>query len=232
LVRACGGSWVGERRGFVRSGAAGPDMDLDRRQAGSATVLALAFTVLVLLAGLAAVDVGLLVVARTRAQTAADLAALAALTPPGAGAGAARQVAAGNGAELSACACGAGEAVVTVRTRVRMLPGPTVVSVAARARAVLPAFSPTGQAQPLRVGHRPAGWWRPKGGPGSPGRPGRRYQTSGTRVGPARHVAWASPGGIGTTRPSGAGCGASATLEAPGVGPVASPPVCIFRRTD
>jgi secretion/DNA translocation related TadE-like protein len=128
----------------MRSGPGSPGVGLGRRQEGSATVLALAFAVVLLLAGLVAVDVSLLVVARARAQAAADLAALAALTPPGAGAGSASLVASGNGAELVACACGASEAVVTVRTRVRMLPGRMVVSVSARARAVLPEFSPTG----------------------------------------------------------------------------------------
>jgi secretion/DNA translocation related TadE-like protein len=202
-----------------------------RRQAGSVTLLALGFAVFVLLAGLVAVDVGLLVVARARAQTAADLAALASLTPPGAGADAARVVAAGNGAELAACACGPAEAVVTVRTRVRMLPGRIGVSVTARARAVLPVPTPTGQARSrpgqsadaMAAGHRPAVAHEP-----SPGRV--RILNERDPVG-VPLVTWPgpSPGGIGTTRPSGAGCGASATWEAPRVGPGASAPVCILR---
>jgi hypothetical protein len=135
-------------------------------------VVALAFAVLLLLAGLVAVDVGLLVVARARAQAAADLAALASLTPPGAGAAAASLVAAGNGAELTACACGAGEAVVTVRTRVQMLPGRMLVSVSARARAVLPEFSPTGGQVQSRTSQLWAPGRRPGGG-GSGGLPSR-----------------------------------------------------------
>jgi len=179
-----GGRWADEtppderRAGELRwcgdadAGAAQPTIDLGRQQAGSATVLALAFAVLLLLAGLVAVDVGLLVVARARAQAAADLAALASLTPPGAGARMAGVVAVGNGAELAACACGAGEAVVTVRTRVRMLPGRMVVSVSARARAVLPAFSPTGQARSRRDRWGPPSG-RAGGDPWEAARPGR-----------------------------------------------------------
>ena len=169
-----------------------------RRQAGSATLIALALTVFVTFAGVMALDVGLLVVARARAQTAADLAALAALTPAnaGQGPGAAGAVAAANGAELVACSCGPTEAVVTVRTRVGMLPAGMALTMTARARAVLPGLT----------GH----------------------QTSGTRSGPARGVAWSSPGGIGTAKPGGAGCGAGAATEAPGVGPGTSAPVCIL----
>jgi hypothetical protein len=130
-----------------------------RWQAGSVTLIAVALTVLVMCAGLMALDVGLLVVARARTQAAADLAALGALTPgggPGASHGrpsvpvgpvgggepAARAgaVAAANGAELVACACGPTEAVVTVRSRVRLLPGGMVLSMTARARAVLPGL--------------------------------------------------------------------------------------------
>jgi Flp pilus assembly protein TadG len=48
---------------------------------GGATLVGLALTGLVLLAGVAAVDIGALAAARAAAQTAADMAALAALTP-------------------------------------------------------------------------------------------------------------------------------------------------------
>jgi hypothetical protein len=48
---------------------------------GGATLVGLALTGLVLLTGVAAVDVGVLAGARAAAQTAADMAALAALTP-------------------------------------------------------------------------------------------------------------------------------------------------------
>ena len=153
---ACAGAL--RRCGESRPGAVLPGVEPSRRQAGSASVVALAFAVLLLLAGLVAVDVGLLVVAPA---------------PGGVSeARAASLVAAGNGAELTACACGAGEAVVTVRTRVRMLPGRMLVSVSARARAVLPEFSPTGgqvqsrTSQPWAPGRRP-------GGGGSGGLPSR-----------------------------------------------------------
>jgi hypothetical protein len=132
-----------------------------RRQAGSATLIALALTVFVMCGGVMALDVGLLVVARARAQTAADLAALAALTPAGGGQDASRgsrsdpaspignggpasrasSVAAANGAELVACACGPTEVVVTVRRRVRVLPSGMLLSMTARARAVLPGLN-------------------------------------------------------------------------------------------
>src|SRR5215218_2730684 len=48
---------------------------------GGATLLGLALAGFILLAGLAAVDIGALAAARAAAQTAADTAALAALTP-------------------------------------------------------------------------------------------------------------------------------------------------------
>jgi hypothetical protein len=167
-------------------------------------VVALAFAVLLLLAGLVAVDVGLLVVARARAQAAADLAALASLTPPGAGAAAASLVAAGNGAELTACACGAGEAVVTVRTRVRMLPGRMLVSVSARARAVLPEFSPTGGQVQSRTSQLWAPGRRPGGG-GSGGLPVPADHGPDTkRAGPGwvPLVMWPGRLRVGSGRPS------------------------------
>jgi secretion/DNA translocation related TadE-like protein len=178
-----------------------------RRQAGSATLIALALTVFLTFAGVMALDVGLLVVARARAQTAADLAALAALTPAhtGQGPGGAGAVAAANGAELVACSCGATEAVVTVRSRVGMLPAGTALTMTARARAVLPGLGREATPDTKRAG------------------PGR---------GPARGVAWSSPGGIGTAKPGGAGCGAGAAAEAPGVGPgTSTTPVCILGAT-
>jgi Putative Flp pilus-assembly TadE/G-like len=68
-----------------------------RWQAGSVTLVALALTVFVLGAGMMALDVGLLVVGRARAQTAADLAALAALTPAAGGPGASQGLPSGPG---------------------------------------------------------------------------------------------------------------------------------------
>jgi drug/metabolite transporter (DMT)-like permease len=100
----------------------------------------------VLMAGLVAVDVGALAGARAAAQTAADLAALAALSPqngPVAGSAGswgeaqAAGIAAANGAELVACDCSGVEAVVKVRRRLRLVPGGLTVSVGAGARAVL-----------------------------------------------------------------------------------------------
>jgi hypothetical protein len=120
---------------------------------GGASLVALALAAFLLLA----VDVGALVAARAAAQTAADMAALAALTPSG-GAPPARAaaIASANGAELAGCDCSAVEAVVTVRRRVALAPTGLSVRVTARARAVLAAGPP-----------RPATRW-----PGArPGRP-------------------------------------------------------------
>lgn len=224
------------RRGESPPGAVLPGVEPSRRQAGSASVVALAFAVLLLLAGLVAVDVGLLVVARARAQAAADLAALASLTPPGAGAAAASLVAAGNGAELTACACGAGEAVVTVRTRVRMLPGRMLVSVSARARAVLPEFSPTGGQSAIAdqpaVGARPPPWWRRIGWPPRPGRSGPDTKRAGPGWVPL--VMWPGRLRVGSGRPSRVApdAGQAPLRRHLGWGQVPPPPVCIFREID
>jgi secretion/DNA translocation related TadE-like protein len=105
---------------------------------GGASLVALALTAFLLLAGLLAVDVGALAAARAGAQTAADMAALAALTPGGGPAAAtAADIASANGAELVGCDCSAMEAVVTVRRRVVLVPTGLSVGVTARARAVL-----------------------------------------------------------------------------------------------
>ena len=110
------------------------------------TVVALALgVVVVVLAGLAAFDVGVLVAARARVQTAADLAALAALTATGEPAVASTVgVARANGAALVGCACSAAEAVVTVRGRVVLPPTGLPVVLHARARAVLPTSGADG----------------------------------------------------------------------------------------
>ena len=105
---------------------------------GGATLVGLALSGLVLMTGVVAVNVGALVGARAAAQTAADMAALAALTPgredpPSRAA----ELAAANGAELVSCACSAVQAVVGVRRRVRLVPGGLTVSLTAAARAVL-----------------------------------------------------------------------------------------------
>jgi hypothetical protein len=121
---------------------------------GGVTLVGLALAGFVLMAGLVAVDVGALAGARAAAQTAADLAALAALSPQtGTVAGSGRSwgearaagIAAANGAELVACDCSGVEAVVRVRRRLRLVPGGLSVSVGASARAVF-AQPPAGRA--------------------------------------------------------------------------------------
>jgi Putative Flp pilus-assembly TadE/G-like len=119
---------------------------------GGATLVGLALAGFVLVAGLVAVDVGALVSARAAVQTAADMAALAALTPldpvPIEHQGAASPtqdravsratgIAAANRAELVLCECSAVQAVVRVRRRVRLVPGGVTVTLDAMARAVL-----------------------------------------------------------------------------------------------
>jgi secretion/DNA translocation related TadE-like protein len=105
---------------------------------GGASLLALALAAFLLLAGLLAVDVGALAAARAAAQNAADMAALAALTPSGGSPPArAAAIASANGAELAGCDCSAVQAVVTVRRRVALAPTGLSVHVTARARAVL-----------------------------------------------------------------------------------------------
>ena len=114
---------------------------------GGASLVALALAAFLLLAGLLAVDVGALAAARAAAQNAADLAALAALTPgDGPPSARATTIAAANGAELADCDCSAMQAVVTVRRRVVLAPTGLSVRVTARARAVL---APTGTGQAL-----------------------------------------------------------------------------------
>jgi uncharacterized membrane protein len=148
-------------------------------EVGGASLVALALTAFLLLAGLLAVDVGALAAARAGAQTAADMAALAALTPGGGpAAGRATAIAAANGAELTVCACSAVQAVVTVRRRVALAPTGLSVWVTARARAVLdvppaervtrgwsPAAAPGRRTRPAEATPG-AGPWRPASGAG------------------------------------------------------------------
>lgn len=107
---------------------------------GAATLLALALSAFVVITALVAVDLGALAVASAQAQTAADLAALAAVTPAGGAPAADRagQAAAANGARLTWCRCRPMEAVVSVRRRVLLAPFGMPVEVRAYARAVLP----------------------------------------------------------------------------------------------
>jgi secretion/DNA translocation related TadE-like protein len=139
---------------------------------GGATLIGLALTGFVLLAGVAAVDIGALAVARAAAQTAADMAALAALTPradpPGAptrdsAESRAAELARANGAELVACDCSAVQAVVKVRRRQPLLPGGLVVGLVASARSVLsqsaaePPAATASPGEPRRRHRRAAG---------------------------------------------------------------------------
>ena len=85
----------------------------------------------------------------TRQPTAADMAALAALTPGGGSPPAkAAAIAAANGAELAGCDCSAVQAVVAVRRRVVLAPTGLSVWVTARARAVLQLPGPWRPAAP------------------------------------------------------------------------------------
>jgi Putative Flp pilus-assembly TadE/G-like len=89
---------------------------------GGATLVALALAGVILMAGVAAVEVGALVSARAAVQTAADMAALAAITPvdpfaldrqgeaertEGRATSRAAEIAAANGSELVLCECSA-----------------------------------------------------------------------------------------------------------------------------
>src|SRR6266508_2874018 len=148
--------------------AAGPG------ELGGASLVALALTAFLLLAGLLAVDVGALVAARAAAQTAADMAALAALTPSdGTAAARAAAIASANGTELVVCDCSAVEAVVSVRRRVALAPTGLSVWVTARARAVLAArpSAPAARGPARAASGQRVGWREPGGGPSSSARP-------------------------------------------------------------
>ncbi len=148
--------------------AAGPG------ELGGASLVALALTAFLLLAGLLAVDVGALVAARAAAQTAADMAALAALTPSdGSAAARAAAIASANGAELVVCDCSAVQAVVRVRRRVALAPTGLTVWVTARARAVLAArpSAPAARGPARAASGQRVGWREPGGGPSSSARP-------------------------------------------------------------
>jgi secretion/DNA translocation related TadE-like protein len=113
------------------------------RERGSATIWVLAACVLVLLAGSAAMLRTEAVLARHRAETAADLAALAAAGRIGVGAdycAAARQIASADGAELGRCRIALDadgrSGTVTVRVRANVhLPVVGARTVTASARA-------------------------------------------------------------------------------------------------
>jgi hypothetical protein len=145
-----------------RAPAAGPG------ELGGASLVALALTAFLLLAGLLAVDVGALVAARAAAQTAADMAALAALTPSdGSAAARAAAIASANGAELVVCDCSAVQAVVRVRRRVALAPTGLSVWVTAGARAVLAArpSAPAARGPARAASGQRVGWREPGGVP-------------------------------------------------------------------
>lgn len=94
-----------------------------RDERGSVTVVAAAVTALVAVLTMGAADVGKALVARERAQAAADAAALAAaqelVMPTGrAPTELAAEYAARNGATLTSCACQAGSSEAIVEARV------------------------------------------------------------------------------------------------------------------
>jgi secretion/DNA translocation related TadE-like protein len=128
---------AGPGPGELRKVACGADTESER---GAATLIALALVAVVVMAALVTADIGALAVARAQAQTAADLAALAAVTPTGDEPALARaeKIAAANGARMTRCTCEPMEAVVSVRRRVRLAPFGRVVEVRADARAILP----------------------------------------------------------------------------------------------
>ena len=122
-------------------------------QRGSASLIGLALCAFVVIAALVTADIGALAVARARAETAADLAALAAVTPHLAASGPsapdnssglgspaerAHLVATSNGAEVIACSCDPVDSTVTVRVHAHLIPFGATVAVRGSARAVLP----------------------------------------------------------------------------------------------
>jgi secretion/DNA translocation related TadE-like protein len=119
---------------------------------GSVSLTTAGLCVLALVLALGLADVGEVLLARSRARAAADMAALAAAQELALASGAepgalAADYAARNGAMLTSCACAIGslDASVTVVVEVAdllLLPGP--VSVPSRARAVVDLTSPEG----------------------------------------------------------------------------------------
>jgi secretion/DNA translocation related TadE-like protein len=136
----------------VTSGRRHPTLASD---SGSATILALTFVLVLVLATIVALDFGLVMVGRQRVQAAADLTALGALTSSARlPAELAADIAAANGARLASCACAPEEATVAVELPVRMLPAGPPLRLRARSKAVRPAIAlyPSGLPPP------PA-WW-------------------------------------------------------------------------
>jgi secretion/DNA translocation related TadE-like protein len=93
-----------------------------RSERGSASLLVVSMTAVLLFVGVALAGVAGIVRAHRSAQAAADLAALAAAAPGGSGCATAAAVARANGAVLVSCALAGQEARVSVRA-----PGPVLV---------------------------------------------------------------------------------------------------------
>ncbi len=125
----------------------GPDRGTTERatrgvvaQGGSAALIGLALCGFVVIASLVTADLGALAATRARAQTAADLAALAAVTPypemaspvlSGSPVNRAEAIARANGAQVIGCACAPLEATVGVRLRLPLAPFGAAVEVRA-----------------------------------------------------------------------------------------------------
>lgn len=114
-----------------------------RAQDGSVTIVTAAVMAMLVVLSMGVADVATALLARERAHTAADAAALAAVAELGFPSGAdpaavAREYASRNGAVLTACRCGPGttEAVVSVTVPIGgflLFPGSPSVAVQARA---------------------------------------------------------------------------------------------------
>src|SRR5512132_2095663 len=136
-------------RGELAEAALGEWPEAPPGERGGATLVGLALVGVLLMVGVVAIDVGALAGARAAAQTAADMAALAALTPSDAGDGGgsvaaeewaesrAAEIARANGAELVRCDCSSVQAVGTVRRWLWLVPGGMRVAVSASSRAML-----------------------------------------------------------------------------------------------
>ncbi|KAA9376289.1 flp pilus-assembly TadE/G-like family protein [Microbispora cellulosiformans] len=102
----------------MRGSPTGLDMARPARERGSATIWSVTLTAVVWLAAMVVVQVGVARVARHRAQSAADLAALGAarwaLAAPGEACARAKVITAANRASLRSCSVSEGVAEVTV----------------------------------------------------------------------------------------------------------------------
>ncbi|MBO4271342.1 Rv3654c family TadE-like protein [Microbispora triticiradicis] len=118
----------------MRGSPAGADVVRPARERGSATIWSITLMAVVWLAAMVVVQVGLARVARHRAQSAADLAALGAarwtLAVPGKACGRAQVIAVANHASLRSCALSEGvvEVAVSVRFEVPLLGTATAVA--------------------------------------------------------------------------------------------------------